>query len=146
MTVKGHVFMSWIPAAGYMAATGDMLLGSLALAASILIDFDHVIDRVVEERKITSLQTMAARYMNDDFEKVYLIFHSLDLLIPALLLVGMSNPVGAVLVGFIFHILCDIYEWCLIRRKVSWLTYFFIYRVKVHFLFRRMLTRKYVSA
>lgn len=139
MTVRGHIAMSVFPGGFYFWLTGDAWIGLVALVASILIDVDHVVDRIIEERSISSLSEMVRSYMEDRITKVYLFLHSLDILVPLWILVGVESPAGAVIFGFIFHIACDIYQWVLITRKVHIGTYLFAFRLWHGFRYDRLL-------
>ena len=140
MTPKGHALLSPIPGGIYFAMTGDWMFSGLAIAASIFIDIDHVFDRLIEERHLTSLFDMVKSYQSDQIGKVYLLFHSIEFQLAAFFFFEPIGPIRAVIIGCLFHIFCDVYQWVWKERKASPFTYLIIYRMYHSFDFQKLLT------
>jgi hypothetical protein len=143
MTVPQHIAFTG-PLVALLVVSGmEWQFAILAAAASVFIDVDHVLDRILEQRRIAPLHEMVAAYTQDSIRKVYLLLHSLDLLIPALVLATMLQIkwLVAVLIGFSIHTISDVLYWCYWKKKVRPVIYFFIYRMSKRFEASRLIVR-----
>ena len=140
MTIKDHIFVSPVAGGICFFVTTDWMLSGLAIVASVLIDVDHVFDQVIEKRRLISLFQMIKNYESRKVKKIYLFLHSIEILLLLLIVTGPDSLVGAVIIGFLFHISCDIYEWVWKRRIVSPFSYFIVYRLYHSFDLDKLLT------
>ncbi len=130
MTVEQHGAASVLLGAGLLVATGSLPQAVVAALASVLIDFDHVIDFILEQRKVKRLGVMMDYYHNMQFERVFFIFHSIELVIIAgtLAFILHMTLVLSLAIGAGFHVLCDFCYWVILKKKTRTATYFFVFR------------------
>ncbi|MBF8266974.1 MAG: hypothetical protein HW388_482 [Dehalococcoidia bacterium] len=109
----GHAAVSLALGGGTYLVTGSPGSVGVALLTGVLVDLDHLPD-------------FYRWFILDQSNRIWLLLHSYELLIPAILLSYATdwNPLAlAGTLGFLVHLLCD--QWA---NGVRPLTYFFTYR------------------
>lgn len=137
MKVKQHILSSLPLGTVYFIISGDIVVSSIAMITSVVVDFDHTIDYVITHRQISSLKKMVHAYENFDVQKNYLILHSWEAIsLSALYLIFFPHTLlHALFVGCVFHIALDqIYNTLFLGiNNVRVPYYFFIFRMKNNF-------------
>lgn len=130
--------MSSLPlGAVYFIASGDIVLSSIAMITSVMVDIDHTIDYVITHRQISSLSEMVHAYENYNVQKNYLILHSWEVIsLFALYLLFFPHTIlNSIFAGYVFHVVLDqIYNTLFSGKdnvKVPY--YFFIFRMRNNF-------------
>ncbi len=131
MTSRQH-FISAIPltlAVGL--ATGSPLAGLTAGAVTVLVDVDHVLDYTLSYGGFRSLKHMFDYCYGGGVKRHFLLAHSYELWLLALLVLPGLLPHSlalGLLTGWLVHLLCDQFI-----NPAHPLTYFFLFRLKVGF-------------
>lgn len=112
MRIQGHLKAA--PLLGLLYFIGEIGGVIVAIIASLAIDLDHLhlmvkekaftIKKVIELSQDIYGKNSIKRY----FEDVTYIFHSIEINILLVILSNWYNPIIYIVIGFSFHIVCDI--------------------------------------
>lgn len=107
--------------------TKSLQASLLCFIAGFAIDVDHVIDFWLYRRKIT-IDKEIFQHFHGRFGKIYVFLHSIELLVPIVLLGSMNSHAmvlsAALALGFISHLLLDFLSY-----DLHPLSYFLTYRI-----------------
>ena len=132
MTPAQHLVASTLTAAGFGAVTKSIPGSLVCFLSGIFIDLDHILDFYwAKKRMCWSLKELQDYCLNERSGKIYLIFHSYELLsmLWVIILIFFPNPIGmGLVVGLTVHMILDqlvnpIYPWA----------YFWFYRSRLGF-------------
>lgn len=146
MKATAHIGISAVAAVSAYKMTGSPSLSISLFLSGIFIDLDHLADYILLSREQFSLSRFFSWYEENRWQKVFLVFHSLELLtiliIAAFLL--KNDIVTGIAIGCTLHLVSD--QVGLMTRKlgkrVSPWFYFFTYRYAVGFEKSRFLVKK----
>lgn len=111
----------------------------MAFAAGVAPDIDHIMDFVIDRRRITRYREMYETMLRVDVKRIYLVFHTIELVIVlwiCIIAFSLNKYWIAVAVGFTQHLLLD----CL-GNPVTPLGYFFTYRVRHRFIAEKIVEK-----
>ncbi len=115
--VSRHIGFSLLPAAGIFILTEKATATALFLAGAVLIDFDHYLDYVIKEKRLSPreaykynirINEMALRRQIKGPLLNY--FHTAEFFAFMLAASVFYTPLGWVFAGMVFHISLDVYE------------------------------------
>jgi hypothetical protein len=138
MKAQYHILSSLPIGGGTYLMSHDALSTLFAMGASVFIDIDHIIDYIITQKRIDSLQTMLKAFESFSIvNKNYFFFHSWEAIIAlcATFLFWPHEYIAAILFGYSIHLLIDqIYNTCFLGRFSSRNAfYFFLFRLKHNF-------------
>ncbi len=139
-----HVMISAGVAAGLWVWSRSIPAVAGCMIGGVLVDIDHHLDYWVVKKKFPfSYKDLSNYFFNLRSGKVYLIFHSWELLFICwgiFSLFQLDIFWYGVLVGVSFHLLCDE-----VFNPLKPLGYFMFYRIKHGFDFTRLAKDEYVK-
>ena len=131
MYPKHHFIISLIISLLFLVTTGSVLGASLCFIFGFLIDGDHLIDYLINEKKFPKVSDFFEYFYDRKYTKIRVFLHSIEL-IPVYFFVGKFLfgllPAYGILIGAVSHLTCDY-----IYNNVRPLTYFLTYRIAVKF-------------
>lgn len=141
--MQGYDHLKTSPILGLLYFVGGLESAIIAIIASLLIDIDHL-HLLIREKAFTIKKIIELNqniYDQDSIKKCFkdvtYVLHSVELNALLIILAYWYTPIIYVVIGFIFHIICDIIHHH--RQKlpvISWLilsTYFLRLRKKRFF-------------
>ena len=132
MMLSGHIVASSVTSFAFYGVTKSWPATLACFLSGIFIDLDHVVDYCLIKRKWhCSFKQLKDFCLNDRQSKVYLFFHSIELLAllwAAYFYYDMDVIWLGVLVGLSVHMALD-----QLTNDVYPATYSFIYRLKLGF-------------
>ena len=129
MYPKYHLITSLILSTIVLFITNNFYYSLTVLFFGVMLDLDHIIDYfILYKKKLDFKIIMGGMYDNKD--KVYVFFHSYELLIFICLISYyiLPNYIFYIALGFLSHILLDLYEY-----PLKFYYYFFWYRMLIKF-------------
>jgi len=112
MRIQGHLKAA--PLLGLLYFVGEIEGVIVAISASLIIDLDHL-HLMVKEKAFTIKKVIE---LNRDiydknsikrcFEDVTYVFHSVEVNILLIILAHWYTPIIYIVIGFVFHIICDV--------------------------------------
>ncbi len=137
MKVKMHIVSSLPLGIGYYLISKDLFATFLAMVSTVFMDTDHILDYIITQRRIDSLNKILKAFDAFAVPKNYFLLHSWELMILlACILSFYPNPyLIAVLAGCVYHLFLDqVYNTLLLGRyNLKMLAYFFTYRMILNF-------------
>ncbi len=138
MKAKYHVLSALPLGAGYYFYSGSPGEALTAAAAAVLVDADHILDYIVTQKRLGSLNEMARAFESfRHIHKNYFLLHSWELVLAfALITAAFPNRFAfAALTGYAFHVLIDqIYNVSFLGRyNLKSAFYFLTYRISKKF-------------
>ncbi|HDQ26318.1 MAG TPA: hypothetical protein ENN43_06210 [bacterium] len=135
MKMEHHIAVSVPVSLSIWALTGSVWYFLMSLALGFLVDADHVLDYVREEKKF-DMKDMFVKSYKGDFKKLYLIFHCFEF-VPLVWLAGFftgSFEFSAVFtIAYLSHMVPD-----QISNNTKPWGYFFFYRMANKFKMRKI--------
>ena len=133
MKVRQHIISSLPLGTVCFISSGNLFLSVITMIASIMVDFDHVVDYIITRGRISSLREMIKTYEDFGVHKNYLLLHSWEVIFPLsiYLLFYPCTLLNYLFVGYVFHVILDqIYNvWFLGEDNVKIPYYSFIFRM-----------------
>ncbi len=138
MNVRQHIISTIPLSMTYYSYSGDILLVSMAMASTVLVDVDHCLDYVITQKRLVSIKTMILAFKTFTIvRKNYFILHSWELvfLLSAYIFFYPNPYLFACLTGYAFHVLLDqIYNGSFLgKHNVKMLFYFLVFRMSLNF-------------
>ena len=138
MDVKKHMLSSLPLGAIYYFYSGDVLLTSMAMASTVLVDADHFLDYIITQKRFASIKTVLNAFKTFAIvRKNYFILHSWELIfLLAFYICLYPNPILlACFTGYAFHVLSDqVYNvFFLGKYNLKMLFYFIVFRMSLSF-------------
>ncbi|MBN1621138.1 MAG: hypothetical protein JW871_00930 [Endomicrobiales bacterium] len=126
MHPKYHVLISGVFSAGIYGLTKSAELSSAAFVTGVLTDLDHVSDYLKQHPGSRNVSHFVKTCMDSKIKLVYLVFHSLELLIPLTIMFYYTKSVWilGVNIGLTLHILSDY----IFNKATTPFSYFLIFR------------------
>ena len=147
MTPVYHVVSSAAFGGFFFFACRSLSAAVACFVAGVIIDVDHFVDYLFNKRRVRRLRSLGDFYtacIRTEFDKLYLILHSYELL-AALWVIIVAMRLGlvwlAIAVGITQHMLLD-----QIGNKALGLTYFFIFRLRHNFSAKYLFAKKFIHA
>ena len=128
MKIKGHMVISIFFVFPYVISSlfvfpRDLLFLGIIWISGWIMDVDHLFDLFISEKRLV-LNTDEARSLHRRIDKLFVIFHSYELSIVMLLVLGFKPTTYCIIVNFLCHLLIDT-----VSNEVKPFTYFFLYRL-----------------
>lgn len=122
MMPKGHVLLSIPVALIYFYLTRDILITSVFILASIIIDIDHVLDYVIEYKRFRPKHFLKAKWWK---HRMSVVLHSYEILIACFIVFYFTknNIFLAFAFGAFYHVVLD-----MIYYRSKPIFFSFIYR------------------
>ena len=136
MTLSWHIVFSLPLGASVYALHGDPELAAISMAASVLIDVDHGLDYIVENRKINSVYEMIRSVFSGAGKtKLYCFLHSWEMLgVLAIITTLFHSPTLEItLAGLGYHMICDQIYWTVVDKKLKPQAYFIFIRARYNY-------------
>ena len=131
MLLKGHIITS-IPATVLtFTLTNSISLSLITFLVAIFIDIDHIPDYMLSNRGKFNYKDFVQACIQGRYKKLYLIFHSYELLLGLLVLYWIYNfnhLILSIIIGLAVHLISD-----QLANPVHPLSYFFFYRLYYRF-------------
>ncbi len=149
MQVKHHIVSSVPLGLAVYLSVKDIVPAVVAAAFAVVIDADHILDYLITQKKLASLEKMHEDYdSNSVIRRFYLVLHSWELL-TILGIINIFYPSGyltAALAGWIYHMAFDqVFNTYLSgEMDVKNAFYFFLYRMKYGFKVR-LLRKQFIE-
>ena len=107
MRLRNHVLLSAGLGGILYGVTRSPVAAGCCFVAGVLPDADHVLDFWVYKRKITLTREIFHGFYKR-FGKIYIWFHSIELLIPLAIVTYFFRIAGlGLLIGFLAHLIAD---------------------------------------
>ena len=131
MRPEHHIIISFLVSLIFLLLTGSVLGSLLCFFVGFLIDSDHLIDYLIDVRRIPTPKQFFDYFYGLKYDKFRIFFHSIEL-IPVIFFVGRyfigDILTYGILTGFTVHLICDI-----IYNPEREFTYFLTYRILMGF-------------
>lgn len=146
MKLTAHIGISTVAAASVYTITGSQRLSLSLLLSGIFIDLDHVVDYVLLSEERFTRKNFFSWYDERRWNKIYIIFHSYELLAIFLLMTFWfrNDIMIGVAIGCSLHLLADQIGNVSMRlsERFSLWFYFFSYRYHTGFEKKNFLVNK----
>ncbi len=141
MKTPGHIIVSVIGSSVFYAITGSPAASLWFIIAGVLVDIDHYMEYIRERGFSLDFKKVYAACGNahNDFKKLFLVFHSYEILIIIWFLAFLKRPDAvwlSVAASLTAHLLLD-----QIKNPVYPLTYFLFYRIVNGFRTEKLFTQ-----
>ncbi len=109
MKLTAHVAISTAAAVAVYKITGLKMLSLSFFLSGIFIDLDHLLDYVLLSRERFSIRNFFSWYEERRWKKIYIIFHSYELLAGLLLaaVLARNEVLTGIAAGCSLHLLAD---------------------------------------
>jgi len=135
MKMEHHIAASVPVAAGTYLMTSSWIYAVAAFFTGFILDVDHVLDYIREEKKF-DMKDMFIKSYKGDFKKLYVIFHAWEYIPLALIAGALSGNMTAALVfsaAYFSHLVPD-----QLLNNTKPLGYFMTYRIIKKFNMREL--------
>lgn len=138
MKTRAHIISSLFLMPSVFFYTKNYFFSIIAGIITILIDFDHIIDYIITQKKIVSLNVVHKSFESFKYvKKNYFIFHSWEIAFCLLTFYYIYKDIIFLifLIAFVLHLVLDqIYNTLLLKKyNLKNFFYFFFYRLYYKF-------------
>ncbi|OGI15153.1 hypothetical protein A3K63_03415 [Candidatus Micrarchaeota archaeon RBG_16_49_10] len=131
MEPEYHVFASLLISLAFFLVTKSLFASLLCLIVGIFIDTDHIIDYLIDKRRVPTIKQFFDYFYSKKYERIRVLFHSLEftplIFLASRWLFGLV-PAYGIMAGFLSHMALDY-----IGNRPRPFTYFLTYRIIVGF-------------